>query len=434
MAKTVDRQVVNGQEYMLMDSSARESAADLKSAVNKVYNKDKLLFAENFDVGNISISGSGWTYNANAKRVRTKENYTIRLNPGDVISLSDYTDARMYIGWQRLSGVYRSSEGWLTQDFLVYDAGDYVINMSNIEEKVQSGVQELYSLLNISIHSDAVPNAFSRMTFRAVNHQGYTPTAPNNTLPAFAMSKIMGFNIVETDVRFTSDNVPVLSHDDDISGKSDGTGNISEMTYAQLLQYDFGSWKNVKYTGTRIPTFEQFLALARSLNLMAYIDLKVCDDEKAELLTDLVRKYGMVKHVTWIGDWPLLKYIVSHSPYSRIGLLVSSDTDATQIASYYNSLLSGANDVFIDVNYGAYTASKYYNAISALKCPVEVWTLNSFDYFSTQEVAKNVTGVTTDSMLYDQLALDDATAAFDEDHYKIPTIKAFTDLLDIINN
>jgi Ca2+-binding EF-hand superfamily protein len=31
------------------------------------------------------------------------------------------------------------------------------------------------------------------------------------------------------------------------------------MTYAEVSQYDFGSWKSAEYTGTKIPTFDEFI-------------------------------------------------------------------------------------------------------------------------------------------------------------------------------
>ena len=48
---------------------------------------------------------------------------------------------------------------------------------------------------------------------KAINHRGYMIDSPENTLPAFRLSKKFGFNIVETDLRLTSDGVPVLLHD-----------------------------------------------------------------------------------------------------------------------------------------------------------------------------------------------------------------------------
>ena len=78
----------------------------------------------------------------------------------------------------------------------------------------------------------------------SVNHRGYSAIAPENTLPAYRLSKEKGFRYVETDVSFTSDGVPVLLHDASIDRTSDGTGKIAEMTFEQVRQYDFGSWKS----------------------------------------------------------------------------------------------------------------------------------------------------------------------------------------------
>ena len=65
--------------------------------------------------------------------------------------------------------------------------------------------------------------------------------------------------MVSCDVSFTSDGVAVLLHDDQIDRTSDGTGNISEMTLAQVKEFDFGSWKSAAYADEEIPTFEEFI-------------------------------------------------------------------------------------------------------------------------------------------------------------------------------
>lgn len=46
--------------------------------------------------------------------------------------------------------------------------------------------------------------------------------------------------------------VPVLLHDDAIDRTSDGTGNITQMTFDAVRQYDFGSWFSTEFTGTKI--------------------------------------------------------------------------------------------------------------------------------------------------------------------------------------
>jgi len=38
-------------------------------------------------------------------------------------------------------------------------------------------------------------------------------------------------------------------------------GHIADITLATALTYDFGIYKSSTYTGTKIPTFEQFIIL-----------------------------------------------------------------------------------------------------------------------------------------------------------------------------
>ena len=48
---------------------------------------------------------------------------------------------------------------------------------------------------------------------KSIAHRGASEIAPENTIPAFRLAKELGFSCVETDIRFTKDNVPVLCHD-----------------------------------------------------------------------------------------------------------------------------------------------------------------------------------------------------------------------------
>lgn len=68
--------------------------------------------------------------------------------------------------------------------------------------------------------------------------------------------------------------VPVLLHDDTIDRTSDGTGNITKMTFDAVRQYDFGSWFSTEFTGTKIPSLEEFLQLCHKLAIHPYIEIK----------------------------------------------------------------------------------------------------------------------------------------------------------------
>ena len=120
----------------------------------------------------------------------------------------------------------------------------------------------IYDLQGNTIDSGGTGSAIDYdKTVKAVAHRGYSSTAPENTLPAYKLAKQNGFNYVECDVSMTSDGVPMLLHDATINRTSNGSGTLSQMTYAEVREYDFGSWKSSAYAGTVIPTFEEFIAL-----------------------------------------------------------------------------------------------------------------------------------------------------------------------------
>lgn len=220
---------------------------------------------------------------------------------------------------------------------------------------------------------------------RAINHRGYNTVAPENTLPAYRLSKRMGFKYVETDICFTSDGVAVLLHDGTINRTArnadgttiSGTVSISDITYEEALEYDFGIWKNTAYAGTKIPTFEEFISLCRSLGLHPYIELKSSGSTQAliEGLYPVVKKYGMKNHVTWASfSSTLLEYIKAIDSSANL-MLICNEINSTVISAA-TALKSGNNDVRIDCNYTGVTDETITDAMDA-GFDVEIWAPNA---------------------------------------------------------
>ena len=67
-----------------------------------------------------------------------------------------------------------------------------------------------------------------------VAHRGASATHPENTLAAFEAAITAGAEFVEFDVRITSDGVPVVMHDADVSRTTDGSGLVRELTLEQV--------------------------------------------------------------------------------------------------------------------------------------------------------------------------------------------------------
>ena len=199
----------------------------------------------------------------------------------------------------------------------------------------------------------------------SINHRGFNSIAPENTLPAFRLSKQKGYKAVETDILWTSDNVPVLLHDNTINRTArnedgtviDTTTYINQITYEQALTYDFGIWKNNVYAGTKIPTFAQFIALCKNIGLSAYVEIKyaspaVWTKTKLQQLIDIVKSYAMEDKITWISFDFLCLYTISEiSPTARLGWLTMEGSGSTQVNQCYNNLClkTGFNEVFAGV-------------------------------------------------------------------------------------
>jgi len=92
-------------------------------------------------------------------------------------------------------------------------------------------------------------------------HRGVMATHPENTLPAFREALRLGAHMIEFDVRFTKDGVLALMHDARVDRTTDGEGWLSKMTLEELRQLDAGVRKDERFAGTRIPTFEETLAM-----------------------------------------------------------------------------------------------------------------------------------------------------------------------------
>jgi glycerophosphoryl diester phosphodiesterase len=67
--------------------------------------------------------------------------------------------------------------------------------------------------------------------------------------------------MIEFDLRFTRDGALALMHDVRVDRTTDGTGRFSDMTLDELRRLDAGVRKDARFAGTRIPTFEEALAI-----------------------------------------------------------------------------------------------------------------------------------------------------------------------------
>lgn len=188
----------------------------------------------------------------------------------------------------------------------------------------------LYNLLNPKGLSFkvSIDTGISQRIVKGIAHRGESYVAPENTIPAFELAATDGFGYIETDIAYTSDGYAVCLHDSTIDRTSNGTGAIASMTLATAQTYDFGSWKDASYAGTKIPTWGQCLDTCKASQVDIYCELKTnrgLTEQRVKDLIDLAETKEV--NVTWISFYPsILEWVTSYRPEARIGLLVNSTT------------------------------------------------------------------------------------------------------------
>ncbi|MEE9189376.1 MAG: glycerophosphodiester phosphodiesterase family protein [Candidatus Neomarinimicrobiota bacterium] len=90
-------------------------------------------------------------------------------------------------------------------------------------------------------------------------HRGASNTHPENTLSAFKEAIRLGAQMIEFDVRMTIDSFLVVIHDDSLERTTNGQGKVSEKSLSELLSLDAGSWKDLKFSGEKIPLFSEVI-------------------------------------------------------------------------------------------------------------------------------------------------------------------------------
>lgn len=244
-------------------------------------------------------------------------------------------------------------------------------------------------------------------TFTLINHRGYHESAPENSLLSFEESQKQGYEYVETDVQFTKDGVPVLLHDGTINAAArnkDGTTieetlNIDSLTYAEVLQYDFGISRGEKYANTAITSFEEFIAWCSANQIRPYVELKdqtVHTNDEVRQIVHIIEEYEMLNEVTFISfSDTLLTFVHTCAPKARLGYLVAANTDTKKAIDFLNTLKNDGASVFIDAEYAS--QNQFLSLCQEYGIPLELWTVDSLDVLN--QIDSYVSGITTDSII-----------------------------------
>ena len=137
--------VAVGKNY---DAQIHKVGADADQLIAKSLYENTFVQGVTYELGNITITGTNWVYSNSQSRVRTPEGYFLHLFPGDKIGLSNYSNARFYVGYIYLDGT-GGAQGWLTSDYTVLKEGNFCVLVCNTVDTPQTSADALGSLIQI---------------------------------------------------------------------------------------------------------------------------------------------------------------------------------------------------------------------------------------------------------------------------------------------
>lgn len=235
-------------------------------------------------------------------------------------------------------------------------------------------------------------------------HRGYSYKYPENTLLAYRKAKEIGVSEIEMDLSWTSDLVPVSLHDPTLNRTArnmDGTPlaeeiSLTDITYDEALQYEYGGFKSPEFFGEKLPTLEEIICQCKLLNQQIHMDRAFqLDQEKFDIVSEIVDKHKYEDMIAWaVEPWnPVVPTMIrTKYPHTELICLSFGDITENQIATAKSFNLPDAK-CSISARADQIT-EEMINAALAEGLEIMVWSADNVDRMNL--VKLGVTGFSTD--------------------------------------
>ena len=140
-------------------------------------------------------------------------------------------------------------------------------------------------------------------------HRAAHQKHPENSLEAIQEAIDLGVDLIEIDVRVTTDGKVFLMHDQTIDRTTTGAGDIETMSSTDLAAYKLLFEGN--NAGISIPTLKEALTLTKG-KIMVDLDLKT---DKIDEVLAVVQEMEVLDEVIFFdSDWKILKEVKEKMP------------------------------------------------------------------------------------------------------------------------
>ena len=180
----------------------------------------------------------------------------------------------------------------------------------------------LFVTLVSTLPAGIVPPRSTDKTLPLISaHRGASRVAPENTKASFLEAINAGSDLIEIDVRATSDGQQVIVHDKSLIRTTGLNALVSETDYETISKLSAGDWFAKNFSEETVPTLEEICVLVssenkrRSSGVQLYVDCKAIDPIK---VVSILKKYELLESAVFYGDLPTLKSINAQFSSARL--------------------------------------------------------------------------------------------------------------------
>lgn len=191
----------------------------------------------------------------------------------------------------------------------------------------------------------------NRFNKKIIGHRGASAIAPENSLPSFEQCGRLGVWGCEMDVRYTSDNIAIIMHDETVDRTTNGSGKVSELTLEQIKAFDLDFGENIEnYQNLKVPTLKEAVDTCRIYGTIPVIDLGLFvgneDNELLERVLLDIAELGilhdciLICQTTWIASSVRAKNNVTPIITAYSGT-IGAEIESRRLFRFENSYCGG---------------------------------------------------------------------------------------------
>ena len=122
-----------------------------------------------------------------------------------------------------------------------------------------------------------------------IGHRGASAIAPENTEAAFTHAINAEADGLELDIQLTKDQIPVIFHDKTLKRIIGIQKRISDYSYSELREMDFGSWFSDEFAGAGLLSLQRFLQDFGTATKL-FVEIKSREHDRADGISEMLTR------------------------------------------------------------------------------------------------------------------------------------------------